>query len=193
MICPACYESEAASSQRLRDEIKGKKSLLQVDGKAVVTMRKKKKTGRIIFWVILLGCGLYYVHWSHRWPWLDFRFEDYWDYSDPAAQRLYKTSQQGIEDLKHLHPVGSPLVPLLRTLTRAGASCYETKLSGTVCELIKHNLILVESRWIISLRYDEKGSLKYKPHSVLIDLDSELNKKFNIVEYVNFSMGYSYL
>jgi len=190
MICPACYESEAASSQRLRDEIKGKKSLLQVDGKAVVTMRKKKKTGRIIFWVILLGCGLYYVHWSHRWPWLDFRFEDYWDYSDPAAQRLYKTSQQGIEDLKWLHPIGSPLVPLLKTLNKAGASCYRSSEGGVRCTLIKL-YFLVEGMWIVNIECDQgNGPFERDADSWEIDLKSEINKQYRIVEY-HFNMGYS--
>lgn len=123
-----------------------------------------------------------------------FRFEDYRDRVSERQQGMYKTTNEGLEDLKKLHPFGSELVPLLKTLTEAGAICSPSsyKTHRVLCHYGKRAggfwgfLGLVSHDWRVVIEYDrEKDSLDTEPKgkAQVVKLDSPANMQRKIVSY----------
>lgn len=123
-----------------------------------------------------------------------FRFEDYVDRVHEKERGKYKTTKEGLEDLKRLHPFGSDLVPLLKTLTGAGAVCSPSsyKTHRVLCNYRKDArgfwgfLGLVVHDWRVVIEYDrEKDSLDTKPKgkAQIVKLDSPANMQRKIVSY----------
>lgn len=127
-----------------------------------------------------------------------FRFEDYVDRVHESERGKYKTTKEGLEDLKRLHPFGSGLVPLLETLTEVGAVCYPTSDRNRVgthrvlCNYRKDArgfwgfLGVVVHDWRVVVEYDrEQEPLDTAPKDGgrIVKLDSPVNMQRRIVSY----------
>lgn len=130
-----------------------------------------------------------------------FRFEDYRDRVSERQQGKYKTTNEGLEDLRKLHPFGSDLVPLLRTLTTAGAVCAPSLERNPVKGTEKHRVLchygkkasgfwgflgLVSHDWRVVIEYDrEQEPLETleKRKGKIVRLDSPANAQRKIVSY----------
>lgn len=115
-----------------------------------------------------------------------FRFEDYKDRWKEIEDGKYKTTQQGLEELKSLHPFGSKLIPLVQTLTDAGAVCSrDFKFNNHVlCVYVKG--FIVSDHWRVVIKMDEDveiETIKSGKYSRLVDMESENNRKATIVSY----------
>lgn len=131
-----------------------------------------------------------------------FRFEDYVDRVHEKERGKYKTTKEGLEDLKRLHPFGSELVPLLQTLAEAGATCglSSDKYRGTQHVLCFYRkgaggfwgwLGIVVQDWRVAVEYDrerEPLDTEMKGKVQTVKLDSPANMQRKIVSYT-FSWG----
>lgn len=121
-------------------------------------------------------------------PKAKFRFEDYRDRWHPKDEGKYKTTKQGLEDLKKLHPFGSSLIPLIETLAALGAHCKKSGFRENILCLYRKGFLVVDD-WRVIIVYDHNNNLiETVSGSWIIDVDSKSNKARRIVSY-SFSWG----